>query len=68
MRSAGVAAALDHFHKVINSTPPTIIAALRTMRIVTRSTSRKKSAVQLGRSALAVRIAPSGKLWHHRVV
>lgn len=37
----------DYFHKVSNTTPPTIMAALRTILNVTRSTSRRKSAVKI---------------------
>src|SRR5215208_6187000 len=36
-------ATIDHFHNVISNTPPTIIAALITMRNVIRSTSRRNS-------------------------
>jgi len=36
-----------HFHQLISITPLTIIAALRTIRIVTRSTSRKNSALKI---------------------
>lgn len=36
-----------HFHQLIIATPLTIIAALMTMRKVTRSTSRKNSAVRI---------------------
>ncbi len=37
----------DHFHKVSSKTPPTIMAALITILSVTRSTSRKKSALKI---------------------
>lgn len=36
-----------HFHSVISTTPPTIIAAARTIRKVTLSTSRKNSALKI---------------------
>jgi hypothetical protein len=39
------AARFIHFHNVSSDTPPTMIAATRTIFSVTRSTSRKKSAV-----------------------
>jgi hypothetical protein len=38
-----------YFHQLISSTPPTIMAALATMRNVTRSTSRRKIAVRSGK-------------------
>ena len=42
-----VSALLIHFHNVSSKTPPTIIAALRTILSVTRSTSRRNSAVRI---------------------